>query len=387
VWVWREWPEPFWDPLSEEVQEFRKSHRKEILFYKYLQWQLEAQLQEAQDLAQSMGASIGLYYDLALGIDPSGADSWAYGDFFVDGVRVGAPPDDFSLEGQDWGFQPPNKLEYRKDGYRLFALEIRKNCQAGGALRIDHIMRFFRLFWITAGHTAREGTYVEDYHQDLLRILALESERANTLIIGEDLGTVPPKTRETLAQFGIFSYRLFYFEREEQGNFKGPDSYPPLALAAVSTHDLPTLAGFWTEQDLSLRNRLGMFPSEEQFHQALEKRGEDKKQIVQRLITSGFLAEEMASNPEIYAKLTDELHHGVIGFILSTPTKLAVLSQEDLFGDDRQQNLPGTTSEYPNWSIKMKYFLEELWHDPEVEHYGRIFRHWVDSTGREQSVD
>jgi 4-alpha-glucanotransferase len=382
VWVWRQWPEPFRNPFSKEVQDFRRSHWDKILFYKYLQWQLETQLQSAQDLACSMGASVGLYHDLATGIDPAGADQWAYGDFFVGGMKVGAPPDDFSLEGQDWGFQPPNKEKHRNGGYSLFGLEIRKNCQAGGALRIDHIMRFFRLFWISADQPPRHGTYVEDYYQDLLRILALESERANTLIIGEDLGTVPPQTREILAQFGIFSYRLFYFEREEHGFFKDPESYPSLALAAVSTHDLPTLAGFWTGEDISLRNRLGMFPSEEQFHAALEKRRQDKKQIVQRLITSGFLAEEMISNPEIYAQLTHELHQAIIGFLLSTPAKLVILSQEDLIGDTRQQNLPGTTLEYANWSTKMRYSLEELWQDPEVAHYARVFRQWVDTSGR-----
>ncbi len=382
VWVWPQWPEPFRHPFSKEVQDFRQSHWDKILFYKYLQWQLETQLQAAQDLACSRGASVGLYHDLATGIDPSGADQWAYGDFFVGGVKVGAPPDDFSLEGQDWGFQPPNKEKHRNDGYGLFCLEIRKNCQAGGALRIDHIMRFFRLFWIAAGQPPRQGTYVEDYYRDLLRILALESERANTLMIGEDLGTVPPQTREILAQFGIFSYRLFYFEREEHGIFKNPESYPSLALAAVSTHDLPTLAGFWTGEDISLRNRLGMFPSEEQFHAALQKRGQDKKQIVQRLITSGFLAEEMISNQEIYAQLTHELHQAVIGFLVSTPAKLVILSQEDLLGDTRQQNLPGTILEYSNWSIKMKHSLEELWQDPDVEHYARVFRQWVDRSGR-----
>jgi 4-alpha-glucanotransferase len=382
VWIWRQWPEPFQDPFSKEVQEFRQNHWEEILFYKYLQWQIEKQLQEAQNLAYYMGASVGLYHDLALGNDPGGADYWAYGNFFVDGVKVGAPPDDFSLEGQDWGFHPPNRENCRNDGYRLIAREIQKNCQAGGALRIDHIMRFFRLFWIIAGQTPKDGTYVEDYYQDLLRILTLESERADTLIIGEDLGTIPPQTREILAQFGICSYRLFYFEREEQGTFKGPDSYPSLALAAVSTHDLPTLAGFWTGEDIALRNRLALFPRQEQFQAASQKRREDKIRIVQRLVASGFLAQEMTTSPEIYNQLTDDLHNAIIGFLLSTPAKLAILSQEDLFGDTRQQNLPGTISEHPNWSTKMNYSLEELWQDPDVEHYVRLFRRWVVSSGR-----
>ncbi len=382
VWLWQQWPEPFQDPLSKEIRDFRQRYWEEILFYKYLQWQVETQLQETQDFACSFGACVGLYHDLATGIDPCGADSWAYRDFFVSGVTVGAPPDDFSLEGQDWGFQPPNRESYRRDGYRLFVSEIRKNCQAGGALRIDHIMRFFRLFWITVGQTAKDGTYVENYYRDLLGILALESKRANTLIIGEDLGTVAPQTRDILSEFGIFSYRVFYFERDEQGSYKEPESYPDLALAAVSTHDLPTLAAFWTEQDISLRNDLAMFPSQEQFHAALHNRREDKKQIIQRLIASGFLAKEKLNSPDMYTSLTDELHHAIIGLLLSTPAKLAILSQEDLFADTRQQNLPGSISEHPNWSTKMKFSLEQLWQDPKVEHYARVFRHWVDSSDR-----
>jgi len=143
------------------VDHFRQRQWKRVLFYKYLQWQLEVQLEEAQQLALSLGGCVGLYHDLALGSDPGGADFWAYRNFYVGGVTVGAPPDDFSLEGQDWGFHPPSREKYLSDGYRLFIEELRKNCQAGGALRIDHIMRFFRLFWILAGRPPKEGTYVQ----------------------------------------------------------------------------------------------------------------------------------------------------------------------------------------------------------------------------------
>jgi 4-alpha-glucanotransferase len=382
AWAWRQWPEPFQNPYSQEVQEFQQNHWQSILFYKYLQWQVEEQLKEAQDLARSMGASVGLYHDLALGNDPGGADNWAYQDLFVPGVTVGAPPDDFALEGQDWGFHPPHREKYRSDGYSLFVQEIRKNCQAGGALRIDHIMRFFRLFWIIQGQRAKNGTYVENYYQDLLRILALESDRAKTLIIGEDLGTVPPQVREALAYLRIFSYRLFYFERDDQGGLREPGSYPPYALAAVSTHDLPTLAGFWTGEDLSLRNSLGMFPSEDQFHAALQKRRSEKEEIVQRLVASGFLAKKAVNDTTFHAGFGDQLHNGIIGFLLSTSAKLVVISQEDLFKDSRQQNVPGTVTEHPNWSTKMYYTLEELWQDPEVEKCVRVFRHWISSTGR-----
>ena len=382
AWAWWQWPQPFQNPQSQEVRAFRRSNWQEILFHKYLQWQVEAQLQEVQNLADSIGACVGLYHDLALGSDPGGADYWAFRDFFVDGITVGAPPDDFALEGQDWGFHPPHRDKYRNSGYDLFVKEIRKNCQPGGALRIDHIMRFFRLFWIIAGQPAKHGTYVENYYQDLFKILALESNRAKTIIIGEDLGTVPPQVREALAKFRIFSYRLFYFERDYLGGLKDPESYPAFALASVSTHDLPTLQGFWTGQDISLRKSLGMFPTKAHYNNALENREKEKEDILKRLVTSGFLTQEEASYPAILTELTDQLHGAIMGFLLSTPAKLAIISQEDLFRDGRQQNLPGTVLEYPNWSTKMNYSLEELGQDSKVEKYARVFRDWIARTGR-----
>jgi 4-alpha-glucanotransferase len=247
-------------------------------------------------------------------------------------------------------------------------------------------MRFFRLFWIIAGQPAKKGTYVEYNYHDFLKILALESERSKTLIIGEDLGTVPPEAREALAHFGIFSYRLFYFERDEHGGFKDGGSYPQLALASIGTHDLPTLAGFWMGDDLYLRRSLGLFPSESQFEAAWQNRKHEKNKIVERLVISGFLSEHLAGNPEIYDKLTEDLHGAIIGFILSTSAKLVLLSQEDLFGDARQQNVPGTVSEYSNWSTKMSYSFEELLQNPEVEKYVRVLRQWISNSSRGMDI-
>jgi len=159
-----------------------------------------------------------------------------------------------------------------------------------------------------------------------------------------------------------------------------------LALASIGTHDLPTLAGFWTGEDLHLRKSLGLFPSESQFQAAWQNRKHEKDKIVERLVISGFLAEHLANNPEIYTALTGDLHSAIIGFILSTSAKLVLLSQEDLFRDARQQNVPGTVSEYPNWSTKMSYSLEDLRQDPEVENCVRVLRHWISNTGRSREV-
>src|SRR6202011_795602 len=167
-------------------------------------------------------------------------------------------PDGFSPKGQDWAFPPPNSDYHLETGYRLFAESIRKNCRHGGMLRIDHVMRFFRLYWIPDGVDATRGAYVRDRYENYIRILALESVRRKVVIVGEDLGTVEREVRETLARFGILSYRLFYFERNERGEFRRPSEYPTGALVSTTTHDLPTLAGFWINEDIEARYRLGL---------------------------------------------------------------------------------------------------------------------------------
>ncbi len=213
LWVWTAWPEEYRDPDSNAVQAFCSKHWRSVLFYQYLQWQIDLQLRRAQRHARERGLRMGLYHDLALATDRFGSDLWAHRDFYVTGCRVGSPPDDFSPSGQDWGFPPPNSGRHRENGYCLFAESIRRNARHGGALRIDHVMRLFRLYWIPDDLSAAQGAYVRERSLDYLRVLALESVRNRVTVIGEDLGTVEPEVRETLAKFGILSYRLFYFER------------------------------------------------------------------------------------------------------------------------------------------------------------------------------
>ena len=245
IWVWPQWPAPFQDPESAETRAFRQKRWRSVMFYQYLQWQIDAQLRRAQQRARDRRLSLGLYHDLALATDRCGSDLWAHRPFFVTGCRVGAPPDDFAPCGQDWAFPPPNSERHRENGYRLFADGIRKNCRHGGALRIDHVMRLFHLYWIPDGYDATAGAYVRERNEDLVRILALESVRNRVVVVGEDLGTVEPEIRKTLARYGMLSYRLFYFEKNPNGEFRRHEEYPAQALVSSTTHDLPTLAGFW----------------------------------------------------------------------------------------------------------------------------------------------
>ena len=381
LWVWPDWPEPYRDPESPETRRFQEEHREEIRFHEYLQWRAHEQLMDARDHAKRAGLAIGLYHDLALATDRCGSDLWAHRPYYVQGCRVGSPPDDFSPAGQDWAFPPPNKDYHRETGYRLFVESIRRTCQYGGALRIDHVMRFFRLYWIPDGSTAAQGAYVRDYWEDLLRILALESVRNQVMVVGEDLGTVEPEIREKLAQFRILSYRLFFFERHPDGAFKTPLEYPRQALVSSTTHDLPTIAGFWIHEDIEARHKAGVL-DDTGYRAQLDARKRDKQLMLDALHAASLLPQYVPRDASKIPELTGELHNAIIGFLAMTPAMLMLINQEDLSKETAQQNLPGTTWQHPNWSRKMQYAIEQLGTAPDARAFVEMFRHWLERTGR-----
>lgn len=385
VWLWTQWPEAFQNPRSAETRAFREKHWRRVMFYQYLQWQIDLQLSQAQQRARSRSLSIGLYHDLALATDRFGSDLWAHHPFYVAGCRVGSPPDDFSPSGQDWAFPPPNAGRHREDGYRLFVESIRKNCRHGGALRIDHVMRLFRLYWIPDGSDAAHGAYVREKNEDLVRILALESVRNRVLIVGEDLGTVEPSVRETLARLGILSYRLLYFEKSAKGEFRRNDEYPPQALVSSTTHDLPTLAGFWVGADIEARRSTGLI-DEASYAAQLESRAQEKQKMLSVLFERGCVKPELSRRASDYPELTGDLHHAVIGFLAQTPSQLLAINHEDLTKELHQQNLPGSTWQYPNWSRKMRFTVEELRRNPEARGYTAMVADWVAKSGRKNQA-
>jgi 4-alpha-glucanotransferase len=353
-----------------------------ILFYKYAQWQVDLQLSDAQRHAREAGLSIGLYHDLALATDRCGSDLWAHGRFYVSGCRVGSPPDGFAPKGQDWAFPPPNSISHHEDGYRMFVNSIRKNCRHGGALRIDHVMRFFRLFWIPEGLEAEDGVYVSDFEDDHVRILALESVRNQVIVIGEDLGTVEPYIREALKKAAVLSYRLLFFEKRKDETFHRPEEYPRQALVSISTHDLPTLAGFWLGRDIDARRAAGVLGDEQAYRKQVEERQIEKQKMLDAFIELKLLPGWFPRRASDIPEFTGELHNAAVGFLAMTPSMLMVLNQEDLFKEENQQNLPGTTDQYPNWRRKMRYTLEELSTDSHALDCTRMFRSWLQKTGR-----
>ena len=373
IWLWTEWPAGFQNPQSKEVDEFAQKHWRMVLFYQYAQWQVDLQLARVQARALELGMPIGLYHDLALATDRTGADVWAHPEFYMKGCRVGSPPDDFAPEGQDWAFPPPNTETHFETGYQLFAEGIRKTARHGGALRIDHVMRLFRLFWIPDGLKAVSGAYVKDRAADLLKVLALESVRGKMLVVGEDLGTVSDETRAALHSYGILSYRLFFFEKHGDGRFKAAAEYPAQALSSTTTHDLPTLAGFWSGRDINVRRDVWHM-DEGAVRQQFEGRLQDKRRMAEALGLPSGVADEWV--------LPDAVLDAVIGFLASTPCALFCLNQEDLTKSVEQINLPGTTVEHPNWRRKMAYSVEELDSSPGAREVTGMFRKWLERTGR-----
>ncbi len=379
-WTWQHWSNDYHSPDSEACRRFAQEHRPTIDFYKYVQFVIEEQLAETQNHAREAGMPIGLYHDLAVATDKCGSDLWAHGGFYVNGCRVGSPPDDFSPNGQDWAFPPPNPQSHEQDGYRLYRESIRKIVRHGGALRIDHVMRLFRLFWIPDGFSASQGMYVGDNAEDLLRILALESVRSQNVIIGEDLGTVTDEMREALARFGILSYRLFYFEKRKDGSFKRGHEYPRQALVASATHDLPTIAGFWTYRDIEARKAAGL-ADEAGYRNQLLDRNREKQEMLNLLHEQGLVAADYPREASQVPELDGSLHNAVIGFLAQVPSMIMLLNQEDLTKETEQQNLPGSTAQYPNWQRKMKIRIEDL-RSAEFAPYAAMVRHQLERTGR-----
>ena len=361
VWGWPRWPEAYRRPDSPEVTAFAEANTERIEFYEYLQWQAAVQLEGAGTRATALGYGVGVYQDLAISIDRGGAESWANQDVYAVGASVGAPPDEVNLKGQNWGLPPLRPEALRAARYEPFIETLRANMRYSGALRIDHVMGLYRLYWIPPEASAAEGAYVCYPFDDLITILALESHRNECMVIGEDLGTVPDEVRTGLSRARVMSYRLLFFERTDDGDYKKPSAYPVDALVAASTHDLATLSGFWTGHDLEVRQKLNLFPSEELRKQYVLNRALEKARLVLALEREDLLPEGQV-NP-VSSPMTPELALAVHAYLAKTPSRLFVVQPEDVLGVIEQANMPGTVEEQPNWRRKLPLTLEEMEHD------------------------
>lgn len=365
IWGWPVWPEAYRNPAAPVVTAFAQEHVEEIEYYEYLQWLASQQLDAAGKASLTFGLGVGLYGDLAVSVDRGGAEAWANQDVYALGASVGAPPDDFNLNGQDWGLPPwiPERLQMT--AYAPFIATLRANMRHMGALRIDHVMGLMRLFWIPHdnGAGAVAGAYVSYPFDDLLGILMLESQRNHCLVIGEDLGTVPDTLREPLQQAGILSYRVLFFSRDAQDGFMPPGAYPAQSLVTVTTHDLPTLRGYWDGRDIDLRATLGLFPNEDVRQQQIIARSHDRAALLIALEREGLLDAGSSLHPVANPDMTLELASTVHRFLARTPAQVMMIQLDDIFGQIEQVNLPGAGSDvYPSWRRRLTVNLEE-WRD------------------------
>jgi 4-alpha-glucanotransferase len=340
-WDTAEWPLGFAHPDATYVGTWRAEHEDRALFHEWLQWLLFRQLSEAEQ-------TIDVIHDLAIGVDPGGADAWVWKDSFAEGVTIGAPPDELAISGQNWAMPPFNPWSLREGGYEPFIQTVRAGLAIGAGLRVDHVMGLFRLWWIPEGADARDGAYVRYPKDDLLNILALESQRARSFVIGEDLGTVEHSVREEMEARNMMSYRVMWFEPSP------PKHFPELALACVTNHDLPTVAGLWTGDDLKEQAEIGLETDEEA-----------------DAILRGRLRERAGAEEDTGV---EEVIEGAYEALGEAPSRIKIATLEDATAMRRRPNQPGTTEERPNWSLRLPLSIEELERAPLARRIARALR-------------
>ena len=334
---WRSWPAAFGTPeAAVAAVAADRELAPRAAFHCWLQWQ------EDRQLADAGRHGVGLVQDLAIGCDPSGADAWLWQDAFADGLRVGAPPDLFAADGQDWGLPPFDPWRLRARAFRPFVDIVRAGLRHAGGLRVDHVMGLFRLFWIPVGQKAADGCYVRYPWEELLDVLALESMRAGAFCVGEDLGTVEPWVREELAQRRVLSTRLIWFEEEAPG-----PSWPSGSVAAVTTHDLPTVVGAWTGADIADQRAAGIDAADAPVEELADK-------------LSSWAALPREASPEEAVRAAHRL-------LAEAPSAVVTATLDDALGVQRRPNLPGTTDDQrPNWRLPLPKPLEDIEVDPQV---------------------
>ncbi|UWS33438.1 4-alpha-glucanotransferase [Erwinia pyrifoliae] len=364
-WGWPAWPEAYQHGRSDAVQQFRCERADEVRFWQWLQWLADRQFAECWQCCRQHHMAIGLYRDLAVGVAQGGAETWCDRELYRLQASVGAPPDILGPQGQNWGLPPMDPHVLTARGYQPFIDMLRANMVNCGALRIDHVMSLLRLWWIPYGETANFGAYVHYPVDDLMAILALESERQQCMVIGEDLGTVPPEIVSKLRASGIYSWKVLYFEQDESGRYRSPDAWPRQSMASATTHDLPTLRGFWNEGDLILGETLGLYPDKQVLSELFADRARKKQALLDALHRSGCVAKRSGKRAAKMA-MSSVLNRGMQRFIADSNSALLGLQPEDWLDMEKPVNVPGTTDQYPNWRRKLSVTQEEMFTDARI---------------------
>jgi 4-alpha-glucanotransferase len=356
---WQGWPAAYHDPASPEVAAFAREHSREVSFHAWLQWLATQGLEGAQKAARDAGMAIGLIADLAVGADAGGSHAWAHQTEVLNGLSVGAPPDALNRLGQDWGLTTFSPRGLRDTGFKGFIGMLRAALAHAGGVRIDHVLSLKRLWMVPHGAGATEGAYVRYPLTDMLRLIALESHLHRAIIIGEDLGTIPGDFRKTIADKGVLGIRVLWFERAADGGFVAPSEWSDRAMATTSTHDVPTVAGWWSGRDIEWRKRTGLDNPE------VDEAAQREKE--RHLLWSALFASGSAWNEEVLPAADDisPVVWAAARHVALAPAPLAIFPVEDVLGLHEQPNLPGPTDAvHPNWRRRMPDSSARLFDGP-----------------------
>jgi 4-alpha-glucanotransferase len=359
---WFNWPQEFRDVNGAAAEQFAAEHPLDVEFFAYLQWLAHEQLLAAQALTVQLGMPIGLYGDYAVGANPSGSETWSDRASYSMGAEIGAPPDPLALKGQGWGIPPQDPQSLLSQRLEGFVRLIRDNMRYYGALRLDHVMSLFRLWWVPSGFSPRDGAYVHYPLDQFLTILALESMRCKCLVVGEDLGVVPDEMRLAMPEFGLYHYKVLLFEQQD-GRFRAPQEYVKRALATVTTHDMPTLKSYWEGRDIELRRSLNLYPSQEIEREVADSRARDRHALLAALSEQGLLP---THDFNVQQPFTPALAQALHLYLARSAAILAAVQMEDLLGMVEPVNIPGTHTEYPNWQRKLSENLEAVVTRPDL---------------------
>lgn len=364
-WGWPVWPESLRQRNSEAVEQFCREQQDEVRFWLWLQWLANRQFDACWQCCQQHQMPVGLYRDLAVGVAEGGAETWSDRELYRLKASVGAPPDILGPQGQNWGLPPMDPHVMAARGYQPFIDLLRANMESCGALRIDHVMSLLRLWWIPYGETADYGAYVYYPVDDLMAILALESQRHQCMVIGEDLGTVPVEIVGKLRDYGIYSWKVLWFEQESDDRYRAPSAWPRQSMASATTHDLPTLRGFWSGGDLTLGEALGVYPDKLILNGLFEHRARQKQALLEALHRYGCVPKRCRKRADNMA-MTAVLNRAMHRFIADSNSALLGLQPEDWLDMAEPVNVPGTTDQYPNWRRKLSMTLEAMFADGAV---------------------
>ena len=357
-WGWPCWPQAYQTPDTKEVKAFVKKNEKRIRYFEFLQWLASEQFSVAQKTATNKGMMVGVYRDLAVGVDRGGADTWSNPSLYCLDASTGAPPDALGPQGQNWGLPPFNPMVLQEQKYEPFIRMIRNNMRDCGALRIDHAMGLFRLWWCPNGKSAAYGAYVHYPLQDLLGIIKLESRRLNCLVFGEDLGTVPKEIEVALPPARLYS-SLNGIHLQEGDRYPMPDTYKPRAMANLTCHDTPPLKGWWEEKDLDVANGLGIF-DDERTHKERIDREYTRKAVVNTLAMIGELPYGINPHAENSPAFSRELMERFTYYLALASSRITNVQLEDCMMINTSVNVPGTSTEYPNWRRRLTENLDEF---------------------------